>query len=279
MKPLYKISLIVTVLILFVASSVFFLGYFDTLFETKKPVTAQKEKPYLLKKLDYLSSFIIPDVKDADDFDKLLEGEPTADTFNLTTITSAITQEAIKSFTTPSEHPLPLLAHWNTGDIGSEGMTPEYMISLIEEGNHILPSWRLEPYWKTQLPEDYYRESILRAKELNLPLTFIIDPMESTLTDNSSYFTLSANENPNVIDTNSNILEKISPLGPDSLWSEVGQNSSSSALLQQIQEWYPNPPLVMFAVNANANKLSWSESETSKRFVDRYGSSTDDNYK
>ena len=275
-----KTNLLLLTLFLFVVGAAYFFSLFDEYLDNERKYTEQTQKPYILQKLDYLSSFIIPSIEEQGDFDKLLEAEPTAALSNLSDITTTITQEALNSFTAPQEHPLPLLAHYNSGAVGvDEGMTPDYMISLIEEGNHILPSWRIEPSWKQELPDEYYQNSLLRAKELNLPLTFIIDPIESTLTNDSYYFTLSADQNPNVVDANGNILEKLSPLGPDALWSEVAQNFANSSLMQKIQQWYPNPPLVMFVDASSAKKLNWTELEDSQRYINRYGNTTDDNFK
>lgn len=278
MKSITKVKLTVITLTALIIGSYFGISYVKTLFEPKKDLVTQLKTPYLLEELQYDSAFVIPDINDTSDFNLLLDYQPTAAIFNMQSMADSITQEAVKSFTLPIERPLPLLAHWNTGDIGfSEGLSPEYIMTLIENGNHILPSWRIN--WKSPIDISYYADSIQRAKELNLPLTFIIDPFESTFIEDSSYANMPALENPNVIDKDSNILNKISPFANNELWSEIAQKHATDTILTQIQELYPNPPLVMFVDNKNTPKLSWNEVDTSQRYVARYGNDQTDNFK
>ncbi len=285
MKSLKKNALFITTMMLLVVGSTLYINYKNTFLTTDSELALTTIEPYLIEKLEYVDSFVIPDVNSSSSFDTLLSTQPTAAVLDTQAIASIITQEINDSFHSAVRYPLPLLAHWNSGDVNyvdvnnSEGMTPAYVISLIEDGTYILPSWKLEPYWTLQQTQEYYKESILRAKELNLPLTFIIDPLESSFINNNSYFTLPTSENPNVVDANSNILEKISPFGDNSKWSELGANFASSSLMQLIQEWYPNPPLIMFVDNKNENKLSWNELNTSKRYIDDYGYEKDDTFK
>ena len=206
-----------------------------------------------------------------------VEDISTEATPSLTDMAAAVTAEALKAFSDSGDVALPLMSHWDVGE--TDAMNPTYMLSRLEQGEHVLVSWKLDPYYLNTIGNAYYEESIKKAAELNLPLVFILPSPESALTEDSYYKTLAQSENPNVIDMDGNIVNKLSPFGPDHLWNEIGEQWSSTSLMAQIQEWYPNPPLVVFINENRASKLSWSEVETSSRYVDNYPSGKDDEYK
>jgi len=219
----------------------------------------------------YESTIVIKDLQRREDILSTAAG-----TFNLATMSSAITTEALKAFSDSTESSLPLLAQWNVGiPEFVEAMDPMYMISRIELGEHVLVSWKLDPYYNDSISSSYYEDSIKKAAELNLPLVFVLPAPESALTKDSYYFTLENTTNPNVITTAGDVLEKLSPFGADELWNEVGEQWSSTSLMAQLQEWYPNPPLVVFISEDEAAKLSWSQLSQESR----YTTSGDDNFK
>ena len=49
--------------------------------------------------------------------------------------------------------------------------------------------------------------------------------------------------------------------------------------MKQLQQWYPNPPLVIFLSNNEHSKLRWTEVEKSKRYLDKYGPGRDADFK
>ena len=53
--------------------------------------------------------------------------------------------------------------------------------------------------------------------------------------------------------------------------AHVGRVWTDNLFLKKIQEWYPDPPLVLFISNNEHSKLQWSEVEMSKRYLDTYG--------
>lgn len=201
----------------------------------------------------------------------------TAATPNLTDMAAAVTAEALKAFSDSTDRGLPLMAHWDVNE--ADAMNPTYMLTRLEKGEHVLVSWKLDPYYLNTIGNAYYEESIKKAAELNLPLVFILPAPESALTKDSYYKTLAKNENPNVVDIDGNILDTLSPFGPNNLWSEIGEQWTSTSLMTQIQEWYPNPPLVVFINENRASKLSWNELDTSSRYVNNYPSDKNDEYK
>jgi len=256
------------------------VAYFYTVEAPKlTTVTTKKEVAVRATAINYEGAMVVSEVDDIDDILAELDANPPAGgaTFDMATMARSITAEALKAFSDSKERALPLTAHWNVGE--SEGMDPMYMLSRIELGEHILVSWKLDPYYSDNIGSSYYEESVKKAAELNLPLVFVLPAPESALTKENYYRSLEPTENPNVVDTNGDILEKLSPFGPDELWSEMGEQWASTALMAQLQEWYPNPPLVVFVSKDEADKLLWSELETSSRYQENYPAGKDDSFK
>lgn len=173
--------------------------------------------------------------------------------------------------------PLPLAGHWNRGLV-SDGFSPSYQMTMIEKGHYLLPWFHLREPGQT-IDLKYYEGPIKKAAELKLPISFISTQWERVLTSDQKYFTLPAEQNPNVVDINGNVLTKVCPFGPTEPWHEVGLGWTSHSILKQLQEWYPAPPLVIFVSNNEHSKLRWHEVENSKRYMDKYGSGKDDNFK
>src|SRR5690606_31585169 len=48
---------------------------------------------------------------------------------------------------------------------------------------------------------------------------------------------------------------------------------------KMLQEWYPDPPLVLFVSNNEHKKLSWIDVEQDVRYLRTYGSGRDDDFK
>jgi hypothetical protein len=49
--------------------------------------------------------------------------------------------------------------------------------------------------------------------------------------------------------------------------------------MKRIQEWYPDPPLVVLISNNEHAKLAWNEVEKSQRYLDKYGKGKSDDFK
>lgn len=176
--------------------------------------------------------------------------------------------------------PLPLASHWKAYP---PSITADDHIDMIEEGHHIFPIFSL-PWPDNQGP--YYAENaIKRAARMNLPIAFISTQWEKLLGE-EPYISIdtvdgvfsgdkaSESTNPNVIPRDGSVLKsKVSPFGPQGqidLWREVGGKWSSNPAVQSIQNWYPNPPLVIFISNNEYNELFWKAAETSERYFEMY---------
>jgi hypothetical protein len=176
--------------------------------------------------------------------------------------------------------PLPLASHWLAYP---PGITPDDHIDMIEEGHHIFPVFPLpDPDDQGQYDAE---NAIRRAARMNLPIAFVSTQWEFLLSE-EPYISIdtvdgvfsgdnaSESTNPNVIPSDGSVLEKkVSPFGPQGqidLWREVGGKWSSNPAVQAIQNWYPNPPMVIFISNNEHRKLFWREAETSKRYIETY---------
>jgi len=208
------------------------------------------------------------------------EYQTAAGTYDIQTIASEVTSTMLAAFKNSPKRTLPLVANWNVGiPEYSYGLDPLYLINRFTYGEHLVPTWKLDPYYNDNIGLSYYETSIKKAAELGLPLVFILPSLESALTKDDVYFSMGKTQNPNVITVNGTVLPELSPFGPDSLWKEVGGQWSTTTLMTQFQEWYPNPPLVIFIDEDASKKLSWSKLATSARYIEQYPTNTSNEFK
>lgn len=190
-------------------------------------------------------------------------------TADIHAVAGAIRYEATLPADSAVGYPLPLAAHWNTGESGS-GFGPEYQMAMIEKGHYLLPWFHLPPPTSAPLNYLYYRDVFKQASELNLPISFVSTQWESVLTDSPHFFSLKPEDNPNVVDTAGQTQKKVSPFGPLPAWQEAGKMWTSRDLVGQLQSWDPHPPLVLFVSNNEHAKLSWRDVRESGRFQAMY---------
>jgi hypothetical protein len=179
------------------------------------------------------------------------------------------------------DYPLPLAGHWNTGQ-EKDGFTPSYQMSMIDRGHYLLPWFQMPDI--SASPDDprligYYEASIKRAAQLNLPISLVGTQWEIILSTTDEYFSLPPDKNPNVVTTAGQIRHEVSPFGPVGPWEEAGMKWGSSRMMKKLQEWYPNPPLVLFVSNNEHTKLEWTRVEEDRRYIKLFGTGHDDNFK
>jgi hypothetical protein len=199
-------------------------------------------------------------------------------------VAAEIRTEAIRSNGDATGHPLPLASHWTTGKHPlSTGWAPVHQMELIEQGHFLLP-WFEHPDDDDAIENDvvafvgYYKAAITRARELKLPLVLEASQWERSLSV-EPYLSLPPDKNPNVVTTEGKVLRMVSPFGPLEPWREVGRKLTDNRRMRMLQEWYPNPPKVIFLSNNEHSKLVWKDVETSVRYMEKYGKGRDDNYK
>ena len=199
----------------------------------------------------------------------------------ITPAQDAIRAEAIRPNDSADGRPLPLVGHWNTGT-EEDGFSPDYQMRMIEQGHYLLPWFQMpavdllsnDPRWIS-----YYEAAIKRAALLKLPISFVGTQWESLLSEDNAYFNLPPESNPNVIGLDGSPRREVSPFGGDTAWHEVGTRWTSSPMMKRLQEWYPDPPLVLFISNNEQPKLGWMRVEEEKRYLASYGRGRSDDFK
>lgn len=186
-----------------------------------------------------------------------------------------ISREARLSSSSPQGNPLPLIGSWNQGELPNT-YDPKYQLDLIEKGHHLYPWFHIDvPGMKTDIKvEDYYEESLGRLIKLKLPVTLISSQWERLLTDQNKYLKLPAPINPNVVSISGKIMKKVSPMGDENHWEEVGREWANMKWVREFQSRYHNPSSIIFLSNNEHKKLSWVDADQDYRFVKQYGSST-----
>lgn len=196
----------------------------------------------------------------------------------------AIREEATRRADSPEGRPLPLACHWNTGVFpASKGWAPDEQLRLIEQGHYLLP-WFDHPSRDVEVTKGVetalqrYEAPIKKAKEFGLPITFVSTQWESILSA-KPYLDLPPDQNPNTVTVDGKIRREVCPFGPVEPWKEAGTRWTASALMKQLQEWYPDPPLVVFLSNNEHSRLRWHKAEESKRYLDKFGKGKDAEFK
>jgi hypothetical protein len=210
----------------------------------------------------------------------LVAGPVYADAQGTTTdsVVREIRDEAGKIYSRDTGYPLPLAAHWNTGQL-KNGFSPGYQMRMIEQGHFLLPWFQLPEPATAGIDHRYYENAIKRAAELKLPITFVSTQWEKILSEDPAYLYLPPEKNPNVVRRNGAILRKVSPFGPIDPWRSAGKRWTSQRIFKMLQAWYPNPPLVLFLSNNEHAKLRWPEVEQDSRYLAGYGQGKDDDFK
>lgn len=196
-------------------------------------------------------------------------------------VITAIREEALRDAESKIGRPLPLAGHWNLGE-AKDGFAPDYQLKMIEQGHHLLP-WFLMPnvHAHPQDPRwlDYYETPLKRAVRLRLPISLISTQWEAMLSVDGKYVDLPPDQNPNVVTADGMIRREVSPFGPLGTWHEVGMKWASSPMMKRLQEWYSDPPLVLFISNHEHSKLQWNKVEQDRRFMKLFGAGGDDDFK
>tara|TARA_R110002049_G_scaffold15822_3_gene64163 strand:- start:14784 stop:16439 length:1656 start_codon:yes stop_codon:yes gene_type:complete len=179
-----------------------------------------------------------------------------------------ITRESLLPSVGENGRPLPLVGHWNRGQLAG-GYDPKYQFNLIKNGHHLLP-WFHFPMPGEKWNADYYAV-IEEYRKLNLPISFIGTQWERILSEDNSYLELEEKLNPNVVNLAGSIERKVSPFGRAKDWRDVGERWTNNEGFLTLQDLYPNPPLILFVSNNEHKKMRWHEALLSRRFIEKYG--------
>jgi len=195
----------------------------------------------------------------------------------------AIREEVLRGNDDPTGRPLPVAAHWHSGN-ELERLGATYQLELIRKGHHVLPSVNFprpiadEKYLLEK--GSFFQRTLTQLAEWNLPFTLKGTQWEQELYQNKLFWELPPETNPNVIKTDGTLTRLLSPFGPVEPWKQVGKLWTGSPMMDRLQNWYPDPPRVFFLSNNEASKLRWAKRdvsvEISKRYQERYGANRDD---
>lgn len=153
-----------------------------------------------------------------------------------------------------AQHPLPLAASWNTG-LRPLGFSPDWQDEEIRHGRYLLP-WMVlsgpppgppRVGYPNVAEATYYGAAIKFLARHHLPLSFEMQPWESLLPRESPFYART--------DAHGNGLP-LSPFGPIRPWYEAGRAWARHSSLRQLQRLYPDPPLVLFISDNEADRLS-----------------------
>src|SRR5712692_9197096 len=136
-------------------------------------------------------------------------------------------------------YPLPLIAHWNSGQAPG-GFSPEYQLTrLLNEGKHLMLSLAMPDPFAPATADNlvYYETSVKQAAALGIPISFDAGSLEDNLYRLPKFFNLPPTLNPNVIQLDGTIAPKLDPMGPVQPWRDVGAQWTSSPIMQQLQAW------------------------------------------
>jgi hypothetical protein len=194
-------------------------------------------------------------------------------------------------------NPLPLVANWEDGSNNHlTGYTPEWQMDMIEKGHNVLLTFGyihvLEDWFVDRYLDVYYKNPIERASKYGIPIVIETTQPEATL-NIDPWRSLPPEDNPNVVESNGTVQGKVSPCGPIKHWRTVGEcwvnpsllidvgftktmNWWTNPILSQLQNWYPDPPFVIWLSNNEASRVYYGDVDDDYRFQGAY--SGDPNY-
>jgi hypothetical protein len=193
-------------------------------------------------------------------------------------------------------NPLPFAANWENGSNNRlTGYTPEWQMKKIEEGHHILLSFgynfRFGDWFINLYLDEYFKNPIEKASKYGIPIVIKTTQPESMLF-RDPWFNYPPEDNPNVVDSNETVHKDVSPCGPIEHWGTVGKcwvnpyllvdlgyspaDWWSDPLLSRFQDWYPDPPFVIWLSNNEAGDVDYRDAHEDYRFKETY--SSDPNY-
>jgi hypothetical protein len=185
---------------------------------------------------------------------------------------TAVREEALRAQNDPAGRPLPLVAHWHR-----QSLPLSVQVQLIQEGAPILP-WM--DYHRSRPLSTADTSALSTLREWQLPLVLITGGQwEEDFYLAGEYTVLPIEQTGVADDLAGQKIKKVGPMSPIEPWRKLGREWTNNANAKALQLAYPNPPLVLFASNNEAQRLRWGDAETSKTYVDAYGTGQPDNLK
>jgi hypothetical protein len=193
-------------------------------------------------------------------------------------------------------NPLPFAANWEDGHNNQlTGFSPEWQIDKIEKGHNILLSFtyyfRFGDSFINAYLDEYYKNPIEKASQYGIPIVIKTTQPEALLSG-EPWVNLPPEENPNVVESDGTVQTRVSPCGPIEHWETVGEcwvnplllldagypesrDWWSNPILAQLQNWYPDPPTVIWLSNNEASDIDYREIQEDYRFEEAYSGNPD----
>lgn len=197
---------------------------------------------------------------------------------DLPAVVAEIRAEVTKKTSDLAGRPLPVVAHWANG-FGRPNFSSDYQISLLERGHHIVPTLPF-PRPDARRYDEAGRPWVEKLARWKAPFSLRAGQWESVLYEEEhpvdapgKWRNLPPEKNPRVIDAEGKLIRMLSPWGAVEPWYEAGVYHTSSPAFRQLEQWYPDPPLVILLSNNEAGRLEPKHDveKTSRRYLERYG--------
>lgn len=193
-------------------------------------------------------------------------------------------------------NPLPLTASYQDGDINQlKGFNPEWQLDMIEKGHHLQLGFgyifRYDDWFVNRYLNDYYEKPIKKASRYGIPIVIRTSQPEGMLSG-EPWISFPPEENPNVVESGGTVQARLSPCGPVEPWRTAGEGWVNPILLldegypesrdwwanpilAQLQNWYPDPPFVIWHSNNEASSVDYREIHEDYRFQEAYSGDPD----
>ena len=163
----------------------------------------------------------------------------------------------------PEGRPLPLAGSW----MADKMYGPDRFVELIDGGHHMLITF-LDPSFvaarrdeKSQADriDSYYRAPLEYARQHNLPIAIRGWNWSDSVIKYQDLRQKKGEEIP--LDEQARMVidgkpgRRVDPFGPVKAWQEWGEFWFGNGMMQQIQEIYPDPPMVLFLNNNEGPKV------------------------
>lgn len=207
-------------------------------------------------------------------------------------VVEEVRREVTRPSPDPGGRPLPVASHWAHG-YGYENFGSDYQVGLLEKGHHVLPNLTMpDPGDDAYGPEG--KEALVRSVFEKLarwkaPLCFRGGNWEAVMLSGrhpkdapGKWRDLPPDQNPKDVDLQGNLVPRLSPWGGAVPWREAGRYvTGGGKAFAQLQQWYPDPPLVVLLSNNEAPLLEpkHDPEKLSRRYLDAHGPGRSGAYK
>jgi hypothetical protein len=202
---------------------------------------------------------------------------PSAAAADVYRVVAEMNRELTKKNGDPGGRPLPVVSHWANG-FNRPKFSSDYQIGLLAQGHRVMPTIPFPRPGAAEYPREGkpWIEKLARWKA---PISLRAGQWESVLYDKDHpreepgrWRNLPPEKSPLLINPQGKLENWLSPFGAVEPWYEAGRYNTSSGAFAQLQQSYPDPPLVILLSNNEARKIKTKHNIElrSKRYVDRH---------